>query len=88
MPLLSQNCQNVIAERVARGGHNIQSETIERRYFRSVGNLLGENSVSCTSMVCIDNSVADAHVIFTQRGDIRTIEDVYRFECLKAEGES
>lgn len=81
-------CVERVAERVARGGHNIPSETIERRYFRSVENLLGEFSVSCTSLVCIDNSVADAHVIFTQRGDIRTIEDVYRFELLKAEDES
>ncbi len=76
-------CVERVAERVARSGHNIPTETIDRRYSRSVANLLREYSAVCTSTVCIDNSLADSRVIFSQHGDVRTVEDPERFDRLK-----
>lgn len=81
-------CLERVAERVARGGHNIPQQTIERRYARSVANLLGDYAAACTSAVCIDNSVADSRVIFVQRGDARTVIDAERFDRLNGKFES
>ena len=73
-------CIERVAERVARGGHNIPAETIERRYFRSVANLLGDYSSACHSVVCIDNSQSGASIIFQQAGTERTIQNADQFE--------
>ena len=73
-------CIERVAERVARGGHHIPAETIERRYFRSVANLLGDYSSACHSVVCIDNSVSGSSIIFQQAGTERTIQDAVQFE--------
>lgn len=73
-------CLERVAERVARGGHNIPPETIERRYFRSVANLLGEYSAACNSVVCIDNSISGPSIIFQQAKTERTVLNAERFE--------
>lgn len=76
-------CLERVAERVARGGHNIPSDVIERRYYRSVANVLGDYGTLCSSVVCVDNSVPEACLIFRQAGANRTIEDSDRFDFMK-----
>ena len=72
-------------ERVARGGHDIPVETIERRYFRSVRNLLQEYAATCTVTSCYDNSDSVPQLIFTQHGKSRSVKDEARYQRL-AEG--
>ena len=76
-------CRERVAERVTRGGHDIPAATIERRYFRSVQNLLNLYSSACTATICYDNSQSLPHAIFTQTCDVRSIHDVARFELLE-----
>jgi len=76
-------CLERVAERVARGGHNIPSDVIDRRYYRSVANVLGDYGTSCSSVVCVDNSLTEACLIFRQAGENRTIEDIDRFDLMK-----
>lgn len=78
-------CRERVAERVARGGHDIPTETIERRYFRSVRNLLTEYAAACTVTTCYDNSDSVPQLIFTQHGKSRSVKDDVRYQRL-AEG--
>ena len=78
-------CRERVAERVARGGHDIPAATIERRYFRSVRNLLKEYTSACTMTVCYDNSGSVPSEIFTQNGQSRTIQDGARYQLLVEE---
>jgi predicted ABC-type ATPase len=75
-------CKARVAERVARGGHNIPVETIERRYFRSVRNLLNEYAASCSLAICYDNSLSEPGIIFQQVGKDREVFDPQRYETL------
>lgn len=75
-------CCERVAERVARGGHDIPAATIERRYFRSVRNLLKEYAAACTVTSCYDNSEPVPSEIFTQNGQSRTIQDDARYQLL------
>ena len=74
------SCIERVAERVARGGHHIPSDVIERRYYRSVENVLRNYSDVCTTVVVIDNSQSGAKIIFEQAGTDRIIEDQEAFE--------
>lgn len=75
-------CKARVAERVARGGHNIPAETIERRHFRSVRNLLNEYAASCSLTICYDNSLSELGIIFQQVGKDREVFDPQRYETL------
>ena len=75
-------CCERVAERVARGGHDIPAATIERRYFRSVQNLLQEFASACTVTICYDNSGSVPSEIFTQNGQSRIIRDDGRYRLL------
>jgi predicted ABC-type ATPase len=44
-----------VAERVAKGGHNIPSETIERRYYRGLFNLINLYIPICNTWMVINN---------------------------------
>ena len=81
LPGVATCCERV-AERVARGGHDIPAATIERRYFRSVRNLLKEYASTCTVTTCYDNSGPVASEIFTQHGKSRIIQDDARYQLL------
>jgi predicted ABC-type ATPase len=72
-------CRERVAERVSRGGHDIPAETIERRYFRSVRNLLKEYAAACTVTICYDNSGLVPIEIFSQHGKSRIIQDDARY---------
>lgn len=66
-------CRQRVAERVKHGGHNIPAEVIERRYFRSVRNLLVEYSSLCSSCTCLANWQVDPLLVFRQLGTRRTV---------------
>lgn len=42
-------CRQRVAKRVEHGGHNIPSDVIARRYFRSVRNVMFEYATACSS---------------------------------------
>lgn len=62
-----------VAERVAHGGHNIPSTDIERRFARSLNNLLNVFSAEVDACRCFMNSSAAPELVFEQHGDVRNI---------------
>lgn len=52
-----------VALRVKKGGHNISSEIIERRYYRGIHNLFNLYIPLCDSWIIIDNMDAAPNVI-------------------------
>ena len=67
-----------VAERVSHGGHNIPLEDIERRFPRSLKNLLTEFSTAATHCICFMNDSEEPVLIFEQEGGTRRIyHDVY-----------
>lgn len=69
-----------VAERVAHGGHNIPVADIERRFARSLGNLLNSFSTQVDACRCFMNSDASPELVFEQQGKVRNIihADYYR----------
>ena len=47
---------NRVADRVRLGGHNIPTDTIVRRYYRSIGNFINMYSLFADSWIVFDNS--------------------------------
>lgn len=72
-------CRQRVAERVKHGGHSIPADVIERRYFRSVRNLLMEYSSECSSCTCLANWQSDGLLVFRQLRALRTVlnDDVF-----------
>jgi|SRR5450631_3749459 len=52
-----------VAERVRKGGHNIPTDIIERRYYRGISNLLRLYIPACDNWIVIDNTDAVSQVI-------------------------
>ena len=73
-----------VEERVKHGGHNIPTESILRRYPRSLKNLIELYSPLCDTTICFDNSNKLQKFIFTQEKETRTIENNERFQKLFA----
>ena len=71
-----------VAERVAHGGHDIPRESINRRYPRSIANLLKHYAPLCSSTICVDNSTTVPEVIFIQNAEGRRVENPELFEIL------
>ena len=69
-----------VAERVAYGGHNIPTQDIERRFARSLRNLLTDFRSVVDATLCFMNGVDALQLIFEQKGEICTIinEQLYR----------
>ncbi|WP_303722702.1 hypothetical protein [Malonomonas rubra] len=69
-----------VAERVAHGGHNISEKDIERRFPRSLRNLLTEYSWVVDACQCFLNITAAPVLVFEQKGDERNIvhDDFYQ----------
>ncbi|MCE5340762.1 MAG: hypothetical protein LLF92_06495 [Planctomycetaceae bacterium] len=55
-----------IKERVAHGGHNIPSETVDRRFPRVMGNFIRTYIPLCDNVFCYDNSNPKPCLIFEQ----------------------
>ncbi|MHB8708565.1 MAG: hypothetical protein ACYC9I_06790 [Desulfuromonadales bacterium] len=68
-----------VAERVAHGGHTIPEQDIERRFPRSLHNLLNEFSHRVDRCACFMNDSERPVLVFEQANGIRAIlhEDYY-----------
>jgi predicted ABC-type ATPase len=68
-----------VAERVAHGGHSIPAKDIERRFARSLQNLLLDYSQTTDACQCFLNSTAPV-LIFEQQDAKRNIlqENLYQ----------
>lgn len=76
-----------VAERVAHGGHNIPLEDIERRFPRSLRNLLNEFSYAVDRAQCFMNNSEIPQLVFEQQGEIREILNSELFQQLSQEAE-
>ncbi len=77
-----------VAERVAHGGHNIPVEAIERRFPRSLANLLHVFNDEVDSCQCFMNSDAEPVLIFEQQGESRNIVHSSHYQRLLMEAKS
>ena len=62
-----------VAERVAHGGHNIPATDIERRFARSLSNLLNVFSFEVDACHCFMNSASQPELVFEQQGIVRNV---------------
>ncbi|WP_204141256.1 zeta toxin family protein [Halomicronema sp. CCY15110] len=76
-----------VAERVAHGGHNIPLADIERRFPRSLRNLLNEFSYAVDRTQCFMNNGDTPQPVFIQQGETREILDPELFQQLTQEAE-
>jgi predicted ABC-type ATPase len=69
-----------VAERVAHGGHNIPVRDIQRRFPRSLHNLLNEFSHRVDRCLCFMNDGESPLLVFEQVGENRDVrhEDYYQ----------
>ncbi len=74
-----------VAERVAHGGHNIPTKDIERRFPRSLNNLLNHFSSLVDQCQCYLNADDEPKLIFEQQGKQRTIHQSELFKLLNEE---
>ena len=72
-----------VAERVAHGGHDIPLADIERRFPRSLKNLLTEFSDITDYTQCFMNDGQVPKPVFTQEGEARNILEPELFEQLR-----
>lgn len=72
-----------VAERVAHGGHDIPQTDIERRFPRSLRNLLIDYRMRVDVCVCYMNDDGRAEVIFHQSGEDCQVASPSLFEGLK-----
>ena len=71
-----------VAERVSHGGHAISDADIDRRFPRSLHNLLTEFSFAADSTRCFMNNNTPPDLVFTQQRDHRTIINLPLFHQL------
>ncbi|MDA3902918.1 MAG: hypothetical protein PF441_05660 [Desulfuromusa sp.] len=72
-----------VAERVAHGGHNIPLRDIERRFSRSLNNLLNNFSHVVDRCSCFMNDGETPVLVFEQNGDNRDILHVVYYQLLQ-----
>ena len=76
-----------VAERVAHGGHNIPEVDIERRFPRSLRNLLTEFSFFANSTRCFINSGKTPELVFVQQRENHIIINQSLFNQLIEQAE-
>ena len=76
-----------VAERVTHGGHNISEQDIERRFPRSLRNLLTEFSFLANSTRCFINSGETPELVFVQQRENRIIINQSLFNQLTQQAE-
>lgn len=81
LPSVAQS-ESRVAERVASGGHNIELAAIQRRYARSLKNLIEVFVPIVDSTICFDNSEDDPECIFIDAEGRTTVVDYNRFEAI------
>ena len=84
LPNVIMSRQRVV-ERVAHGGHNIPVKDIERRFSRSLYNLLTQFSMIVDSCWCYMNDGESPVLIFEQQGEQRNVVNDPYFELLLKE---
>ncbi|MDP1774866.1 MAG: hypothetical protein Q8L15_21570 [Methylobacter sp.] len=69
-----------VSERVRHGGHNISSKDIERRFSRSLHNLLTDFSFAVNNCSCFMNTHDEPTLVFEQQGTQRNVihDDIYQ----------
>ena len=65
-----------VATRVNEGGHNIPSDTIRRRYFSGIRNLMALYTPICNYWVIYDNSSADMKIRIVASGGLNTTTEI------------
>lgn len=74
-----------VAERVLHGGHSISIADIERRFARSLANLLDVFSPEVDACCCFMNSSALPELVFEQQGDVRNVVNPDHYQHLLQE---
>ena len=74
-----------VAERVAHGGHDIPTQDIERRFPRSLQNLLNEFSLAADRTQCFMNDGEVPQPVFVQQGEVRDVLNAQLFSQLRRE---
>lgn len=74
-----------VAERVRHGGHNIALKDIERRFPRSLNNLLTDFSAAVDLCQCYMNSDSEPQLIFVQHGEAREVLHGDHYQRLRKE---
>jgi predicted ABC-type ATPase len=74
-----------VAERVAHGGHNISLRDIERRFPRSLHNLLNDFSHRVDRCLCFMNDGDTPLLVFEQNGETRDILHDEYYQLLQKE---
>ena len=72
-----------VTERVRHGGHNIPVHDIERRFPRSLRNLLNDYRMRVDVCICYMNSNDETRIIFRQAGDNCIIVDGRLFDYIQ-----
>ena len=86
LPLPSMEMSKLrVAERVAHGGHNIPSADIERRFPRSLANLLDVFSPQVDACRCFMNAGLTPELVFEQGGELRNIVHSAHYRHLQEE---
>jgi predicted ABC-type ATPase len=62
-----------VAKRVSRGGHNIPSDVIDRRYYRGISNLLNLYIPICDNWIVTDNTGMISKVVAKSSKNIREV---------------
>ena len=65
-----------VATGVNEGGHNIPSDTIRRRYFSGIRNLMALYTPICNYWVIYDNSSADMKIRIVASGGLNTTTEI------------
>jgi predicted ABC-type ATPase len=74
-----------VAERVAHGGHHIAQADLERRFSRSLANLLNVFSAEVDVCRCFMNSGSLPELVFEQQGQVRHVIQAGLYELLLKE---
>lgn len=74
-----------VAERVVHGGHNIPARDIERRFPRSLYNLLNDFSHCVDSCICFMNDGEEPVLVFEQNFEDRNIIHNEYYQLLQKE---
>jgi predicted ABC-type ATPase len=77
-----------VAERVRHGGHDVPVNDLERRFGRSLANLLNVFSPEVDLCRCFINSGDSPELVFEQRGELRHVAQPDHYQHLMHEAAS
>jgi len=75
-----------VAERVRHGGHHIPKADIQRRFPRSISNLIHEYAPICDAVICLDNTTIPS-LIFSQDNDGMAVANQARYQQIIQEAD-